>query len=95
MNRKYDLVVILDPEKTSEEQEKLLAKIKKVITDAEGKVSEIKQLGKKDLAYPVLKRKTGIFVEIEFDSPSASTAAITQKMRLEESILRYLLVNSE
>lgn len=95
MTRNYDLVVILDPEIKAEEQEKLLSKIKKFISDAEGKILEVKEWGKKQLAYPVSKKETGLFVEFSFSFPSQSAPFLRQKLQTEEKILRYLLVVEE
>lgn len=95
MERKYDLVVILDPEIAAEEQEKLLSKIKKFISDAEGKVSGVKEWGKKQLAYQISKKETGLFVEINFSLPAQSAPSVRQKLQMEEKILRYLLVVGE
>lgn len=95
MIRNYDLVVILDPEITAEEQEKLLSKIKKFITDAEGKVSEVKEWGKKQLAYLISKKETGLFVELKVALASESAPFLRQKLQTEEKILRYLLVVEE
>lgn len=95
MNRTYELVVILEPEIKAEEQEKLLAKISKTITDLKGEFSGTKELGKKELAYPISKRKEGIFVEMKFSLPSNNTPSLRQKLQPEERILRYLLVVEE
>ncbi len=95
MTRNYDLVVILDPELKDEEQEKLLAKIKKIISDSEGKISETKQWGKRVLAYRVSKRDSGFFVEFKFTAPANLLSSIRQKIKIEEQVLRYLLVVEE
>ena len=95
MERKYDLVVILDPDLKTEEQEKLLAKIKKIITDLEGKVSSTKEWGKKDLSYSIAKKKSGVFYILNIEIPPAGVVSLRQKLSLEEKILRYLLVVKE
>lgn len=92
MNRNYELVVILDPEVKAEEQEKLLAKIKKQITDSDGKASPVQEMGKKELAYPIKKRNAGNFYLVQFSAPAAAVSSLRQKMLLEERILRYLLI---
>jgi len=89
------LVVILDPELKAEEQEKLLTKIKKIITDLEGKVSSTKEWGKKDLCYPIAKKKSGVFYVLNVEAPSTGVVSFRQKLSLEEKILRYLLVVKE
>jgi len=95
MNRKYDLVVILEPELKAEEQEKLLAKIKKTITDLKGELSENVKLGVKQLTYPISKKKEGIFVELKLNLPADKTLSFRQKLQGEEQILRYLMVAEE
>ncbi|PIV00873.1 30S ribosomal protein S6 [Candidatus Shapirobacteria bacterium CG03_land_8_20_14_0_80_39_12] len=95
MTKTYELVVILDPELKTEEQEKLLAKIKKIITDLEGKVSSTKEWGKKDLSYSIAKKKSGVFYILNIEIPPAGVVSLRQKLSLEEKILRYLLVVKE
>lgn len=95
MINNYEMVVILDPEQKAEEQEKLATKIKKFITDAEGKLSSAKQWGKKQLEYPVKKRTTGLFYLFNFTAPTEKAASLKQKVQLEENVLRFLLVVSE
>ena len=95
MNKNYELVVILDPENSAEEQEKLLSKIKKVITDAEGKVSEAKEWGKKEFAYPIKKRRMGFFWLLTLDLPPEKVSPLRQKLSVEDKVLRYLMVNKQ
>ncbi|MBU2577460.1 30S ribosomal protein S6 [Patescibacteria group bacterium] len=95
MNRNYELVVILDLDEKGEEQEKLLSKIKKYITDAEGKIEKEKDWGKKELAYPINKKGAGVFHIFNFSAPSGSVLSFRQRMQLEEKVLRYLLIASE
>ena len=93
MNKDYELVVILDTEVSADGQEKLLAKIKKIITEAEGKVSEVKQWGKKELAYPIKKRKMGDYYLLEIILPAEKVSVLGPKFLLEEGIIRFLMVN--
>lgn len=89
------MVVILDPEAKGEEQEKLLSKIKKFITDAEGKVEKEKDWGKKDLAYPISKKRVGIFHILNFSAPSESVSSLRQRIKLEDKVLRYLMIATQ
>ena len=95
MKRDYELVLILDPELKAEEQEKLLKKVEKSISDAEGEFSKPKELGKKDLAYPLKKRRTGVFYLLGVSLPAQKTTAFKQKCNLEEGILRFLMTKKE
>lgn len=95
MERSYSLVVILDPEDKKEEQEKLLEKIKKLISDLKGEKLREKLWGKRSLAYPIKKRKEGVYVEYEFILAPESAPELKRKLLMEEKILRYLLVKKE
>lgn len=95
MKRDYELVVILDPEIKAEAKEKLLAKIQKTVTDSEGKILELKEWGKKELAYPIAKKHEGILYWFSLTLPSEKVKSIKQKIKLEELVLRFLLVNKE
>jgi len=95
MNRNYELVVILDPEMKAEEQEKLLAKIKKFIADAGGKISTSKEWGKKELAFPIAKSGAGVFHLLNLIASTTFIPSLRQKLKLEEKILRFLLVAEE
>lgn len=85
----------MDPELKTEEQEKLLSKVKKIISETEGKTASVKEWGKRELAYRVSKRNSGFFVEFDFASSSSSAPLILKKLQTEEQILRYLLVVGE
>lgn len=95
MKRVYELVLILDPELKAEEQKKLLEKVKKFISDAEGEISNSNELGKKDLAYPIKKSRTGVFYMFDLTAPAEKVPSLKQKIQLEEKILRYLLTVDE
>lgn len=92
MNRDYELVVILDPDIKAEAKEKLLSVITRTVTDSEGKILELKEWGKKELAYPIAKKTAGLFYLIQITSPSEKISSIKQKFQIDDSILRYLLV---
>jgi len=90
MKRKYELTLVLEPELDKEGKEKLLDKIKKLFEKA--KVSEEKDWGVKDLAYPIKKQKRGIFYWLKFEAEPEILPDLNKKLKLEEKILRYLLV---
>jgi len=93
MKRKYELTLVLEPELSKQEKEKLLETIKKYLGKA--RVSEEKDWGVKDLAYPIKKQKRGFFYWLNFETDSQDLPEIAKKIKLEEKILRYLLVVCE
>lgn len=91
MKRNYELIVIFETEVKAEEKEKLLQFIKKTISNS-GTILEEKDWGKKELAYPVKKQRMGLFHWFSFTAEPAVAVELEKKLKLEEKILRYLLI---
>lgn len=85
-------MLVLEPELQKEELKKLLEKIKSFFGKA--KVSQEKDYGVKDLAYPIKKRSRGIYYWFLFEVEPEEIFEIEKKIKLEEKILRHLLVLS-
>lgn len=90
--RHYELVLIFSPELSSEKQKKLLAEVKKIITDTRGKVDKVVEWGQRDLAFPLKKLSQGVYFLLDLEMEPAGGAKLEGKLRLEEEIIRYLLL---
>jgi small subunit ribosomal protein S6 len=93
--RDYELVLVLDPDLTTERQKKLISKIKKMVADLKGKVGKTDEWGKKKLAYPIAKKTSGHYFFMALSLPSQAPVEIEKNFRIEEDLLRYLLIRSE
>ncbi|MDO8551205.1 MAG: 30S ribosomal protein S6 [bacterium] len=91
--RKYELVLVLVPDK--EDAEKLVIKIKKELEGLGGKIETEEEWGKKTLTYRIKRLTEGFFYFYRVLIEPQVVAAFEQKVRLEEKVLRYLLVREE
>jgi len=91
----YELTLILDGELSSEDQKKLTEKIKKIIEDVKGKVEKTNDWGKRELAYPIKKKKMGIYFLWEIKVAPQDLDKIDKKIKIEEGVLRYLILRKE
>lgn len=91
MKSNYELVVVFEPEIKAEEKEKLLNDIKKTIAD-KGKLLKEEDWGKKELAYPIKKQRIGLFCWFSFEGEAALPGELEKKLKLEDKIIRYLVV---
>lgn len=82
------MVLVLNPNLTDEQQEELLTKVKKWV----GKV-KVDFWGKKELAYPLKKQNEGIYVLLNLEE--GSFKEMERKLKMEDNILRFLLVRKE
>ncbi|MCJ7829674.1 30S ribosomal protein S6 [Patescibacteria group bacterium] len=91
----YELTLILDADLSAEDQKKLTEKIKKIIEDAKGQVEKTNDWGKKELAYPIKKKKMGFYFLWEIKLTPDDLDKIDKKLKIEEEVLRYLILRKE
>lgn len=89
------MVLILSPNLEKDAQEKLFAKIKKDLEAAGGKIEKEEDWGRKELAYRIKKANEGLFFLWSLTVGPEKVFSFEQKLKLEEGLLRYLLVKKE
>lgn len=95
MKRNYELVVVLDGKATAAKKKTSIEKIEKFIKTLDGKVVDVLDWGVKDLAYPIKKIMSGAYTIFQVELPAAAARVVNEKLRLENDILRYLLMTKE
>jgi len=93
--QKYELTVIVRPELTEEERDKVLAKVESVITTAKGEILSRDMWGRRDLAYPIKKYTEGIYILFTFTAPSEATQDIDYRVKINDDIIRHLIVKAD
>ncbi len=73
----------------------IAAELDKFITEQGGKIIASEMLGKKKLAYPIKKTRNGFYVVETFNFDGPKITALENKIRSQESIIRFLVVNLE
>ncbi len=89
----YETLFIALPSLTDEEVDKLVEKVTSTVEGLEGKIRKIDKWGKRVLAYPIKKLNEGIYVLIEFELEKAKITEVDRRMKLDENILRHIIVN--
>ncbi len=92
MSYNYELALIFSVKLAEEKQKSILTEIKKYITAAGGKAEEAKLFGKKKFAYPIKKETEGFYYTILFSGEGKDSAQLINKLKLDESVLRYLIL---
>ena len=91
---KYELLFIIDPNKTEEEIAALTEKFKALV-EANGTVDEFEDWGKRKLAYEIEDRTEGNYVLIKFTSGPEFPAELKRILGITDGILRSLVVKQE
>ena len=88
--RHYESVVILNATLEDDQIETTLTRIQEILKSNGAEISEVEKWGRKRLAYPIQKSKSGYYVIFRFEAPSDSIAELERIYRLDETIVRYL-----
>lgn len=93
--RDYELVLVIDPDLAEGDRKKEITKVKKIIEGLKGKVEKTDEWGKRELAYPIKKKNLGYYFLLVLKLPNKAPVQVDNKLKLEEGIIRYLLVKKE
>jgi small subunit ribosomal protein S6 len=96
--RDYEMMYILSPEIGDENFGASVEKINSLITRLGGELGEINQTspwGKRRLAYPIDKHTDGFYVVANLKLNPSQTGELERSLRLNEEVLRHLLVSQE
>lgn len=89
---KYELTVVLPGKATAAKQKSIRTKLEKIITTLKGKTGKAEELGKIDLAYKIKGESSGNFVQYPLELEANAARQVSDKLRLEGGVLRYLLI---
>ena len=66
--------------------------LKSIITSMKGEITDSKDLGSKELAYPIKKETVGYYFVVDFTAEAETVAELDRKARIDESVLRHLII---
>lgn len=94
--REYEIVYIFRSNFTPEEIEAKLERYHAILTDGgRGEITAVEMWGKRQLAYPIDRQPNGTYVVAQFTTDPAAISELERVLKLEEDLLRYLIVLSE
>jgi small subunit ribosomal protein S6 len=89
---KYELTIILKPNLEEEIHKAEIEKIHALITRFGGTIDKVDDWGKRRLAYEIDKNAEGFYSFIYFSSEGGAPAEIESRIRIMESLLRFLII---
>lgn len=90
--REYETVFITQPSLSDAQQKQIVEKLKGLIERHEGRVFFARNMGKKNLAYPIAKQKKGDYTCLDYAANGTAVGDLEHNMRLDENVLRFLTV---
>jgi len=86
--RRYEIMIILDPNLEEKTVQPSLDPFLKVVTDGGGKVEKTDIWGKRRLAYPIEKKPEGYYAIVDLTAEPSVVLEMDRQLNLNEAILR-------
>ena len=93
--RKYEIMIIIDPDVDERQVPALLEKHLKVITASNGTVDGQDVWGKRRMAYEINKKPEGIYVVINLTATPAVVQELDRLMTIDEQIMRTKVMRTD
>lgn len=88
--RPYEVIVLMHPDATVEQQKALFSKNKETINNYKGSIQTVETWGKRTLATPIGKLKKAIYFHSVFEANPEAITELERTMRINDKVLRFM-----
>ncbi len=89
LRRKYELVVIMHPDASEDEQKALFRKNRDIIASFDGSVNHLDSWGKRKLGNPIDRLTRANYFHMTFETTGEAITEIERTMRINDRVLRF------
>ena len=90
--KKYEAVFILDIRKSDDEGAAFGKEFGELIESLGGKMESVTPMGRKQFTYEIDKRRAGLYFDFVFELAAAKVKDIKEKYKLDQRILRNMII---
>ena len=93
--RNYELMFIVKPTLEDEATNAVVESMKKVLTDKGAEISEVVNMGRRELAYEVATFKNGNYFLFKVTGEPAAVKEFDRVANISEDVIRHIVVKVE
>jgi len=90
LKRPYEVVILVHPDTTLDEQKALFKKNKETIANYKGSIHLLETWGKRNLATPIGKLRKAVYFYSIFESNPQAIMELERTMRINDKVLRFM-----
>lgn len=94
-DRRYETLVLIHPEQGEPGAEEVIGRIRKLIEDQRGSVSQVQNWGLRELAYPVAKQRRGFYALFEYRVAIRGLQEVGRNLTLMDPVLRFVSLQQD
>ncbi len=88
--RPYEVVILMHPDATAEQQKALFTKNKETITTFKGSIQAVETWGKRTLATQIGKLKKAVYFHAVYEVQPQAIMELERTMRINDRVLRFM-----
>ena len=93
--RDYELVVVISPDVEDEKVATAVDRFQGLIEEWGGKVQDVDNWGRRQLAYPIDRHQEGNYVVTQFSLSPDRVSELEDSLERSEEVIRHLVVKRE
>ncbi len=93
--RKYEIMYILSSTLDEEARKATISKLHGILEAGGGKVTDLKEMGEREFAYPIKKNTKGYYVVIKTSTDTASLEEFKRIAKLDQNVIRNLVITDK
>ncbi len=90
--RKYETIIILDPDLKDQVRTDLFDKVKNIISKESGILLDFDEWGNKKLAYAIKKKLRGFYVCVTYGGDGDLVKELERNLRLSDYVLKFMTI---
>jgi small subunit ribosomal protein S6 len=90
--RRYETLVLIHPDQGEQGAKDVTARIRTLIEDQRGTISQVLEWGMRELAYPIAKQRRAVYMLFEYRASVEALREIERNIKLMDAVLRFLSV---
>ena len=90
--KKYEVMYIIRPNVDEEGKKSIIEKINQVFVKNASVVSEVKEMGLRELAYEIDGETKGYYVLLNVEATPAAVAEFDRVANIDETVIRHIVI---
>ncbi len=91
----YELMYIVKPDLQEEATKAITERLQGVVADSGAELTNLKEMGKRRLAYEINDYREGFYVLMNFQGNAALVSELDRLLRINEDVMRHIIVKEE
>ena len=93
--KKYEIMYIVKDGLEEEARKAVIEKLHAILTHTGGKVTDVKEWGLRNFAYPINKMTKGYYVVIKVTTDEVALKEFSRKAKINPNVVRHLITNDK